>query len=83
MPAFEGRSGVRDGKERLRQPSALQLRIRKLAFCQAPFAHPQVITSEIRNRPVERQKFPGGCGVHSAEIVGDNFIKKGGDEAMG
>ena len=79
MAAFEGRSGVRECSERLRQASALHLRVRRLALCQAPLAHPQVITSEIRNRPAERQEFLAGRGVHLAQIARDNLIRKGGD----
>ena len=83
MGALAGKSGVGESSERLAQASALRLDLRGLSLCQAPFARPEVITSEIRNRPVERQKFLGGRRVHLAGIVGHNFIKKGGDEPMG
>ena len=78
MAAFEGRSGVRECSWRVRQAGALQLHVRRLGLRQGPSAHPQVVTSEIGNRPVEREKFLSGSGVHLAAMVGENFIEKGG-----
>ena len=78
MAAFEGRSGVRECSWRVRQAGALQLHVRRLGLRQGPSAHPQVVTSEIGNRPVEREKFARGCGVHLAAVVGESFVKNGG-----
>jgi hypothetical protein len=78
MAAFEGRSGVRECSERLRQARALQLHVRRLGLRQAPLAHPQVITCKILTSLGEQHKFLTGRGVHLAGIACDNFVKKGG-----
>ena len=83
MGAFAGQSDVGEWSERLRQASALRVDLRWRGFCQRRLAHPQLITCEILNSLEERHKFLSGRGVHWAGIVGDKFIKKGGDGAMG